>query len=132
MGRALKHSKINVINCATEELFLSVAEAQEADVNRAVAAARAAFDHGPWPLMSHAERAGYLKASPVNSSFAARLGKDWVTESGVTSNLAQMVSGSILAGIYEYYAGLADTFPFEERRTPSPEWVTLDYSCANP
>jgi acyl-CoA reductase-like NAD-dependent aldehyde dehydrogenase len=31
-----------------------------------------------------------------------------------------MVSGSILGGIYEYYAGLADTFPFEEQRTPSP------------
>jgi acyl-CoA reductase-like NAD-dependent aldehyde dehydrogenase len=41
-------SKIDVINCATEELFLRVAEAQEADVNRAVAAAKAAFDRGPW------------------------------------------------------------------------------------
>jgi betaine-aldehyde dehydrogenase len=31
-----------------------------------------------------------------------------------------MVSGSVLAGIYEYYAGLAETFVFEERRTPWP------------
>src|ERR1700722_1612344 len=55
-------SKIDVVNCVTEEVFLRVAEAQEADVNRAVAAARATFDRGPWPRMSHAERAKYLRA----------------------------------------------------------------------
>jgi aldehyde dehydrogenase (NAD+) len=35
---------IQVTNSATEELFLTVAEAQQADVDRAVAAARKAFD----------------------------------------------------------------------------------------
>ena len=53
-------AKIDVINSATEELFASVAEAQEADINRAVAAARKAFDHGPWPRMSHAERIAFF------------------------------------------------------------------------
>lgn len=114
-------AKINVINCATEELFLSVAEAQEADVNRAVAAAKSAFDHGPWPQMSHAERAGYLRA--IAREIATR-GEDstkiWVSESGITAHIAQMMSGSALAGVYDYYAGLADTYPFVERRTPSP------------
>ena len=55
-------SAIDVITPATEKLFVSVAEAQEADVNRAVAAARTAFDAGPWPRMSHSERAGYIRA----------------------------------------------------------------------
>ena len=55
-------AKIDVINSATEELFVSVAEAQAADVERAVAAARKAFDRGPWPRMRHAERAKYLRA----------------------------------------------------------------------
>ena len=55
-------AKINVINSGTEELFARVAEAQEADVDRAVAAARQAFDRGPWPRMKHAERAKYLRA----------------------------------------------------------------------
>ena len=53
--------KIDVINSGTEELFLSVAEAQEADVDRAVAAAREAFDRGPWPRLTHAERAQWLR-----------------------------------------------------------------------
>lgn len=95
-------SKIEVINCATEEVFLRVAEAQEAEVNRAVAAARAAFDRGPWPRMSHAERAGYLKA--IARELGARAedsAKIWTTESGVTCGTAQLYSGAGLGSIYE-------------------------------
>jgi aldehyde dehydrogenase (NAD+) len=113
-------SKIDVINCATEELFLRVAEAQEADVNRAVAAAKAAFQQGPWPQLSHAERADYLRA--MAKEFVSRgddSAKIWVSESGVTCNVAQMASGAALASVYEYYAGLAETFSFTERHTPS-------------
>lgn len=53
---------IEVIDPATEELFFRVAEAREADMARAVAAARTAFDAGPWPTLTHAERAAYLRA----------------------------------------------------------------------
>ena len=52
--------KIEVINPFTEEVIARIPAAQEADVDAAVAAAREAFDHGPWPRMSGAERAGYL------------------------------------------------------------------------
>ena len=53
---------IKVIDSGTEEFFFSVAEAQAADISRAVEAARQAFDTGPWPQLTHAERAGYLRA----------------------------------------------------------------------
>ena len=53
---------ITVTDSATEERFFSVAEAQAADIDRAVDAARRAFDAGPWPRMSHAQRAEYLRA----------------------------------------------------------------------
>ena len=53
---------INVIDSGTEEVFFTVAEAQAADISRAVAAAREAFDNGPWPRLTHAERAEYLRA----------------------------------------------------------------------
>src|SRR5687768_16377985 len=51
-----------VLNSATEEPFLRVAEAQAADVELAIAAARRAFDEGAWPWMTPQERAGYLRA----------------------------------------------------------------------
>ena len=53
---------ITVTDSATEQRFFSVAEAQAADIARAVESARRAFDAGPWPRMSHAERAEYLRA----------------------------------------------------------------------
>jgi acyl-CoA reductase-like NAD-dependent aldehyde dehydrogenase len=113
-------STIDVLNCATEELFLRVAEAQEADMTKAVAAARNAFDNGPWPRMSHAERAKYLDA--IGDELARRADDNatvWTSESGVVSRIAK--GGSLAtANVYKFYAGLAETFKFEEEKKPGP------------
>src|SRR5271168_2172497 len=44
------------INPATAEVITQVAEADAADVDKAVAAARAAFDKGPWRKMTGPQR----------------------------------------------------------------------------
>ena len=41
--------QLEVVNPNSEEVIARVAEAGVADMDRAVAAAREAFDHGPWP-----------------------------------------------------------------------------------
>src|SRR5256885_9601255 len=46
---------IEVVNPATEEVIAEVASAERADIDAAVAAARAAFD-GPWGKLSARER----------------------------------------------------------------------------
>src|SRR5882672_1772542 len=46
----------NTVNPATEEIITTVAQAGPEDVDRAVQAARAAFEGGPWPRMRPAER----------------------------------------------------------------------------
>jgi aldehyde dehydrogenase (NAD+) len=110
---------IEVIDSSTEELYFSVPEAREADMARAVDAAREAFDRGPWPRMSHAERAGYLRAMGEGlrgKSDAA--GQIWPRESGALFAIAQHTAGG-MAGVFDFYAGLADTFPFEERAQPT-------------
>jgi betaine-aldehyde dehydrogenase len=94
-----------------------VAEAQAPDVTRAVEAARHAFDAGPWPRLSHKERAGYLRAiaeefSRRSDEFAAV----WSVESGILYKLSQARIGGWLSGAFNYYAGLADTFSFEEQK----------------
>ncbi len=111
-------STIDVITPSTEELYVTVAEAQQSDVERAVAAAREAFDKGPWPRMSHAERAGYLRE--ISKRLAARsadVSSIWTSEMGITSSLGGMMAGSV-GGTYDYYASLADSFAFEERHVP--------------
>jgi aldehyde dehydrogenase (NAD+) len=111
-------SKFEVVNSGTEELFVSVAEAQAADIDLVVAAARNAFDKGPWPRMSHKERAGYLRAIAVEIDARwEEMARIWTTESGVLHVTARD-SASKLGNVYRRYADLADTFPFQERHTP--------------
>jgi acyl-CoA reductase-like NAD-dependent aldehyde dehydrogenase len=113
-------SKITVTNSGTEEAFMTVAEAQKADIDAAVAAARDAFDRGPWPRMSHQERAKYIRA--IGEAMGARkdeLATIWSAETGALNATAKMGSAG-LPGLYNSYADLADTYKFQERRDPSP------------
>ena len=111
---------IEVIDSGTEEHFFSVAEAQASDMDRAVAAARAAFDEGPWPRMTHAQRAEYLRA--LGAGLAARaddIGQIWPRESGVLHKIAH-VRGERAAGTFDFYAGLADTFEWDGSGAAQP------------
>jgi acyl-CoA reductase-like NAD-dependent aldehyde dehydrogenase len=113
-------ARIDVISPATEEVYVSVADAQEADIDRAVNAARSAFDKGPWPRMTHVERAGYLRAIAGKlTERAADIAQIWPNEMGILHSFANAFAGTI-GSVYEYYAGLAETFPFEERHDNPP------------
>ena len=86
-------STFDVVDSATEELFFRVAEAQAPDMDRAVAAARAAFDEGPWPRMTHAERAEYLRGPRrrPDGRAADDLGEIWPRESGRAPQVAAVL-----------------------------------------
>ena len=110
---------IDVTDSTNEEVFLSVAEAKDGDMDRAVTAARKAFDEGPWARLSHRERAESLRALASGlRDRGADLGQFWPRESGVLHSVAQHAAVGA-AATFDYYAGLADTFPFEEPATPS-------------
>jgi len=111
-------TSFKVVSPSTEEVFMTVAEAQEADVNRAITAARQAFDKGPWPRMSHAERATYLhEIGKRVAERGADLSRIWTGEMGIIRQASDAMV-PIAASVYDYYASLADSFPFEERHTP--------------
>ena len=109
-------STFDVLNCSTEELVTQVAEAKSDDARRAVEAARRAFDEGPWPRMTHVERATYLekiagKFEERNDEFA----RVWAIESGIVYKIAQPRIGLFLSGAFRQYSAMASTFPFTER-----------------
>jgi acyl-CoA reductase-like NAD-dependent aldehyde dehydrogenase len=113
-------STIDVIDSDSEQLYFSVAEAQAPDIDRAITAAREAFDNGPWPKMTHQERAGYLrKLADRLEQRSDDYNKIWPRESGVLHSLAKAMS-TANPRIFRYYADLADTYPFEEEVTPTP------------
>jgi aldehyde dehydrogenase (NAD+) len=110
---------IDVIQPATEELYFRVAEAQAEDMSKAVAAARLAFDEGPWPRMSHAERAEFLRA--IGEQIRKRgdeLSRMWTSEMGILYSAAQAGTPGIV-GIYDRHADMAETFEFVERHQPT-------------
>jgi acyl-CoA reductase-like NAD-dependent aldehyde dehydrogenase len=110
---------IDVVEAATEQLYFRVAEAKDADMDAAIGAAREAFDHGPWPRLSHAERAGYLRA--ISRALTQRLddlAQIFPRESGVIFTLAQSHLASAPHAV-DAYADMATEFPWEERATPT-------------
>ncbi len=112
-------ARIDVVAPATEQIFVSVAAAREADIERAVHAARQAFDRGPWPRMTHGERASVLKTmGQLVTERAEDVAEVWPNEMGVLHSIARDIAGGI-GHVYEYYAGLAETFNFEERHKPA-------------
>jgi acyl-CoA reductase-like NAD-dependent aldehyde dehydrogenase len=111
-------STFDVINPATEQVQMRVVAAQAADMDRAITAAREAFDKGPWPWMSPAERAGYLRAfAEAVRAQPERLGAIQSSEMGVLFSLSKF-GADWSAARFDYYARLADEFKFIERHKP--------------
>lgn len=97
-----------VINPATEAVFHHIPAATEADAEAAVQAARAAFDTGPWPRMTGAERAKVLRA--MADGIRARLpelARLEVMDNGKPLPEAEWDLGDA-AGCFDYYADLAE------------------------
>lgn len=117
-------SVFDVIDSATEEVFATVAEAQAADVDRAVAAAREAFDNGPWPRMTPQERAPYVAALGSEiEAMAERSALIWASESGTVYKHGLGVTQT-MGEYYRWYADQAATFPFQQRHVSSIEGYT--------
>lgn len=104
----------DVVNPATEDVFLTVAEAGAQDMSRTVDAAREAFDRGPWSHMTHAERAPYLRAiGAAIREPSAELGRIWTSEMGILAAVSTFASAQS-GDVFDYYAGLADSYEWVE------------------
>ncbi|HWU03520.1 MAG TPA: aldehyde dehydrogenase family protein, partial [Novosphingobium sp.] len=96
---------IEVRDPASGEVIAAVAAASAADIDRAVAAARHAFDHGPWPRMAPPARAQLLNriADGIEAQ-GALLAELETRDNGMARQSAQAMIGGA-AGIFRYYAG---------------------------
>jgi aldehyde dehydrogenase (NAD+) len=99
---------IEIVSPATEETVGRVAKATVADMDRAVAVARNAFDNGPWPRMSGPERAVYLRR--IAQEMAKRsddFARAWSSQVGTPYSQSSMTA-PFMGGYYTYAADLAD------------------------
>jgi acyl-CoA reductase-like NAD-dependent aldehyde dehydrogenase len=108
---------IDIISPSTEETVGRVAKATTADMDRAVAAARDAFDNGPWPRLSGPERAAVLRR--IADEMAKRsddFARAWSLQVGMPFTQSS-ATAPYMGGYFTYYADLAEK-GFEEVRTP--------------
>ena len=114
VGRTSSSSTIDVVSPTTEEVIGRVPEAKDADIDRAVASAKDAFEHGPWPRMTPSERAAVLS----KAAEAIRNDMQGIAEL-ISNEMGSPVSWGLLAQflaptmILDYYAGLGSTLKFD-------------------
>jgi acyl-CoA reductase-like NAD-dependent aldehyde dehydrogenase len=106
-GEGETGARIEVIDPATEGVIGSVAEASGQDAVRAIAAARKAFDEGPWPWMKPAERAAALvRMAEYLEAHMAELRELIVAETGSVGYLTDFVQAGGSIGMFRANASL--------------------------
>ncbi|BBY18358.1 aldehyde dehydrogenase [Mycolicibacterium litorale] len=108
---------IEVFSPATGQKVGQVPLAAAADVDAACAAARKAFDEGPWPRMSPDERAAILGAAvKLMEERGDELKALLAAETGQPQMIVDMMQYGAAMSAFTYYAGAADKFHWTEIR----------------
>ncbi len=97
------------INPSTGEEICQIAEADAADVEKAVRAARAAFERGPWRKTMASERGRLLhRLADLIEKHADELAALESLDNGKPVSVAKAVDVAATVGCYRYFAGWAD------------------------
>ncbi|QFG20606.1 aldehyde dehydrogenase [Actinomadura sp. WMMB 499] len=108
---------IDVISPHTEEVIGRVPEGTEADMDAAVAAARRAFDEGPWPRMTPAERAAILgRLSAIYAERQQTMAELVTAEMGSPIGFSIFGQAAIPQMVLQYYTDLAGSYTWEDER----------------
>lgn len=115
--RASTGQRIEVVSPHTEEPVARVAAAGPEDVDAAIAAARSAFDSGPWPRLDPADRIAAVRR------LAARYGErrpemaETITaEIGAPISFAQRAQVALPWTMMTAFCTLAESYPWHEIR----------------
>jgi len=97
------------INPSTGEEICQVAEADKADVDKAVKAARVAFEQGPWKKMRASERGRLLhRLADLIEKDSETLARLETLDNGKPLHVAKAVDVAKTIACYRYFAGWAD------------------------
>jgi aldehyde dehydrogenase (NAD+) len=97
------------VNPSTGDEICQVAEADAADVEKAVRAARAAFDQGPWRKTTASERGRLLHLlADLIETHTEELARLETIDNGKPLTVAETVDVAKTVACYRYFAGWAD------------------------
>jgi acyl-CoA reductase-like NAD-dependent aldehyde dehydrogenase len=120
---AVSGATFETVDPYTARTWATVPRAGKEDVDAAVAAARAAFDDGPWSRMPGRERARLLRAlADLVAERALEIATVEVTDNGkLLREMEQQLRG--LPDYLHYWAGAADKIGGETIPGPSEDWL---------
>ncbi|GAB4012960.1 aldehyde dehydrogenase [Nocardioides ultimimeridianus] len=116
-ARPATDAVLEVVSPHSEEVVARVPEGSPADIDAAVAAARKAFDEGPWPRMSPAERISVIES--LSALYAARLddmARIISTEMGSPISFSSLAQAPAPWMQIEAFLTIAREFPWESTR----------------
>ena len=115
--KATSDLRATVINPSTEEVIAELADASSGEVDSAVAAARDAFDAGPWGTLPVTERISHVRR--FTDALLARvpeIGDVWTAECGPTVAYRDAINGLVTPSLIEDAIGFAESVPIMEER----------------
>ena len=120
---ALSGETFETVDPYTARAWATVPRAGKQDVDAAVAAARAAFDDGPWPRLPARERGRLLRRlADLVAERALDIATVEVTDNGkLLREMEQQLRG--LPDYLHYWAGAADKAGGETIPGPSEDWL---------
>lgn len=115
----------DTINPSTGELLAKVAEGDVEDINRAVIAARKAFESGPWPKMTPSQRGRLLwKVADLIEQHAEELAELETLDNGKPIKYSRIADVPLTADHFRYFAGWATKLEGETIPVSIPNMFT--------
>src|ERR1700694_1352380 len=115
----------DTINPSTGEILAKVAEGDVEDINRAVAAARKAFESGPWPKLTPSQRGRLLwKVADLIEQHAEELAELETLDNGKPIKYSKAADVPLTADHFRYFAGWATKLEGETIPVSIPNMFT--------
>lgn len=109
--------RITVVSPHTEQPIATIDAASGADVDAAVAAARDAFDHGPWPRLDPAQRIAVVgRLTEIYAARGAEMAELITAEIGAPSTFSRRGQVGLPTAMMGALATLAADYPWQEER----------------
>ncbi|MEM6660956.1 MAG: aldehyde dehydrogenase [Pseudomonadota bacterium] len=110
-------ARFEIKNASTGEVVGTTPEASKADIDAAVAAARAAFDSGEWSGMAPSGRSAIMRrfAEELRTR-APKTAEAVSTQNGMPIAISGAFEGDVAPGLLDYYADLADEMVVQDTR----------------
>jgi acyl-CoA reductase-like NAD-dependent aldehyde dehydrogenase len=116
-AKASSERRIEVVSPHTEEVIARVASAGPADADRAVAAARTAFDIGPWPHLEASARIDAVRRlAKMYGERRPEMAELITSEIGAPISFAQRAQVALPWTMMNAFCDLAESYPWREAR----------------